>query len=212
MPLEKIVVETGRAWALWKITEDENSLTQEIATYGKVSDTLTNPQKRLEWLAGRVATKAVMKSLQHAFHGITKDEFGKPYLTGHDLQLSLSHSFPYVAVLVDEKGSVGIDLEQPKEKLLRIASRVHHENELVDLGSDIVKHCIYWCAKESLIKLYGRKDLIFAENMFIEPFQRRDEGDIMGKIIIGAVETLIPLHYIVYTNFVLVFTCRSNHE
>ena len=107
---------------------------------------------------------------------------------------------------------MGIDLEQPKEKLLRIASRVHHENELTDLGTDIVKHCIYWCAKESLIKWYGRKDLIFAENMFIEPFERHDEGDITGKIIIGGTETLIPLHYIVYTNFVLVFTCRSNHE
>jgi 4'-phosphopantetheinyl transferase len=212
MPLEKIIVETGRAWALWRITEDEKSLAQQIDAHEQVSDTVTNPQKRLEWLAGRVATKAVMKSLQRNFQGITKDEFGKPYLTGYDLQLSLSHSFPYVAVLVDEKGSVGIDLEQPKEKLLRIASRVHHENELMDLGTDIVKHCIYWCAKESLIKLHGRKDLIFAENMFIEPFQRDEEGDITGKIIIGGTETLIPLHYIVYTNFVLVFTCRFNHE
>ena len=212
MPLEKIVVETGRAWALWKITEDEKSLTREIDAHEKVSDSLTNPQKRLEWLAGRVATKAVMKSLQRPFQGITKDEFGKPYLTGYDLHISLSHSFPYVGVLIDEKASVGIDLEQPKEKLLRIASRVHHENELVDLGTDIVKHCIYWCAKESLVKLYGKKDLIFAENMFIEPFQRDDEGDIMGKIIIGRSETMIPLHYIVYTNFVLVFTCRPNYE
>ena len=66
--------------------------------------------------------------------------------------------------------------------------------------------------KESLVKLYGKKDLIFAENMFIEPFQRADEGDIMGKIIIGGSETMIPLHYIVYTNFVLVFTCRPNYE
>ena len=212
MPIEKIVVESGRAWAIWKIAEDEKSLTREIHTYETVSDTLTNPQKRLEWLAGRVATKEVMKSLQLAFQGITKDEFGKPFPTGHDLHLSLSHSFPYVAVLVDEKTSVGIDLEQPKEKLLRIASRVHHENELVDLGTDIVKHCIYWCAKESLVKLYGKKDLIFAENMFIEPFQRKNEGDIQGKIIIGELETIIPLHYIVYTNFVVVFTCRPNHE
>ena len=98
----------------------------------------------------RVATKAVMKSIQHSFQGITKDEFGKPFLTGYDLHLSLSHSFPYVAVLVDEEASVGIDLEQPKEKLLRIASRVNHENELLDLGTDIVKHCIYWCERKVL--------------------------------------------------------------
>lgn len=212
MPIEKIVVETGRAWALWKITEDEETLAQEVNAFETVSATLTNPQKRLEWLAGRVATKAVMKSLQHSFRGITKDEFGKPFLTGYDLQLSLSHSFPYVAVLVDEKTSVGIDLEQPKEKLLRIAARVHHENELEDMGNDIVKHCIYWCAKESLVKLHGKKDLIFAENMFIEPFTRRHEGDISGKIIIGGTETTIPLHYIVYPNFVVVFTCRNNHD
>ncbi|HEX6224883.1 MAG TPA: 4'-phosphopantetheinyl transferase superfamily protein [Chryseolinea sp.] len=212
MPLEKIVVETGRAWALWKITEDERSLTEEIGAFEKISNTLTNPQKRLEWLAGRVATKAVMQSLQHTFRGITKDEFGKPFLRQYGHQLSLSHSFPYVAVLVDENQSVGIDLEQPKEKLLRIAPRVHHENELLDLGTDIVKHCIYWCAKESLLKRYGKKDLIFAENMFIEPFNRNSEGDITGKIILGGIETMIPLHYIVYPNFVLVFTSRTNHD
>ena len=210
MPLEKIVVESDRAWALWKITEDEKSLFNEIDAYETLSDTLTNPQKRLEWLAGRVTTKEVMKSLKLTFQGIIKDEYGKPFPRGYDFQLSLSHSFPYVAVLMEKSVSVGIDLEQPKEKLLRIASRIHHDTELRDLGTDIVKHCIYWCAKESLIKRYGRKDLIFAENMFIEPFQRENEGDIMGKTIIGGVESLIPLHYIVYPNFVVVFTAKAS--
>src|SRR5688572_1790443 len=121
MPLEKIVVETGRAWALWKITEDEASLGRELDGFETISDTLTNPQKRLEWLAGRVATKEVMKSLTLPFLGITKDEFGKPFPKGHDFQLSLSHSFPYVGVLMDKSAPVGIDLEQPKEKLLRVA-------------------------------------------------------------------------------------------
>ncbi len=212
MPLEKIVVETDRAWALWKITEDEPSLISEIKGFEMVSDTLTNPQKRLEWLAGRVSTRHVMNALGLTFQGILKDEFGKPFPKGYNFQLSLSHSFPYVAVLLDKNQAVGIDLEQPKEKLLKIASRVHHPNELQDLGTDIVKHCIYWCAKESLIKLYGRKDLIFAENMFIESFQRENEGDIVGKMIIKGDVTWVPLHYVVYPNFVLVFTCRLNHE
>jgi 4'-phosphopantetheinyl transferase len=212
MPLEKIVVEDKRAWALWKITEDEPTLSRELDGFEVISETLTNPQKRLEWLAGRVATKEVMKSLQLRFQGITKDEFGKPFPKGHDFQLSLSHSFPYVGVLMDQYTPVGIDLEQPKEKLLRVAFRIHHQGELQDLGTDIVKHCIYWCAKECLVKLHGKKDLVFAENMFIEPFDRKGEGDFMGKIIIGGNESVIPLHYIVYPNFVVVFTCRNNHE
>jgi 4'-phosphopantetheinyl transferase EntD len=212
MPLEKLVVEPGRAWALWKITEDEKSLCDEIEAFERISETLTNPQKRLEWLAGRVATKEVMQSLQLPFQGITKDEFGKPFPKGHDFQLSLSHSFPYVGVLIDRNVPVGIDLEQPKEKLLRVAARIHHPSELQDLGTDIVKHCIYWCAKECLVKVHGKKDLIFAEHMFIEPFDRRNEGDFRGKFIIDGMETVIPLHYIVYSNFVVVFTCRTDHE
>lgn len=209
MPLEKIVTEVNRAWALWLITEDEKSLSREINDYETVQDTLTNPRKRLEWLAGRVATKQVMQSLDLPFQGITKDEFGKPFPKNSNLQLSLSHSYPFVAVLADKKESVGIDLEQPKEKLLRIAPRIHHPQELKDLGTDIVKHCIYWCAKESLIKFYGKKDLIFAEHMFIEPFERTMEGDITGKLVTEEMESIIPLHYIVYPNFVLVFTCST---
>jgi 4'-phosphopantetheinyl transferase len=212
MPIEKIVVETDRAWALWQITEDEKSLSLEVDGIEKVSDTLTNSQKRLEWLAGRVATREVMRSLHLPFHGITKDEFGKPFPKMSDFQLSLSHSFPYVAVLMDKNTSVGIDLEQPKEKLLRIATRIHHENELRDLGTDIVKHCIYWCAKESMIKLYGKKDLIFAEHMFIQPFNRKNEGNITGKFIVGKIERIVPMHYIVYPNFIVVFTCRTSHD
>lgn len=207
MPLEKIVVEKERAWALWEISEDEKTLNVEISKYEAISDALTNPQKRLEWLAGRVATKALMQSQKLTFRGLIKDEYGKPFPKGYEFHLSLSHSFPYVAVCMDNRHPVGIDLEQPKQKLLRIASRIHHEQELHDLGTDVVKHCIYWCAKESLLKLYGKKDLIFAENMFIEPFDRKNEGDITGKFLIGGTERLIPLHYVVYPSFVVVFTC-----
>ena len=150
-----------------------------------------------------------MEALQLNFQGITKDEYGKPFPTGFSHQLSLSHSFPHVAVLIDQHEPVGIDLEQPKEKLFRIAPRIHHPKELQDAGTNIVKHCIYWCAKESLVKFYGKKDLIFAENLFINPFRCKEEDDITGKIIIRGVESVIPLHYITYSNFVVVFTTRS---
>jgi 4'-phosphopantetheinyl transferase EntD len=207
MPLEKIVVESSRAWALWLITEDEISLSRELIGIENVPASLKNPQKRLEWLAGRVATREAMQSLNIAFHGIAKDEFGKPFPKMSDLHLSLSHSFPYAAALLDKNSSVGIDLEQPKEKLLRIARRIHHADELRDLGTDLVKHCIYWCAKESMIKMHGRKDLIFAENMFIQPFQRKEEGNITGKFIIGDNESIVRMHYVVYPGFIMVYTC-----
>ena len=207
MPLEKLVVELGRTWALWRIEEAEETLAETVP-FEKISDTLTSPQKRLEWIAGRVLVKEVMEAMDLNFQGIVKDEFGKPFPEGYDYQLSLSHSFPFVAVLLDKHESVGIDLEQPKEKLLRIAPRIHSEDELNDAGSDIIKHCIYWCAKETLVKIYGKKDLIFQENMKILPFQRELRGNIVGKIIVKDVERIIPLYYQVYPEFVLVFNKR----
>lgn len=207
MPLEKLVVELGRTWALWRIEEAEETLA-EIVPFEKISDTITSPQKRLEWIAGRVLVKEVMEAMDLNFQGIVKDEFGKPFPEGYDYQLSLSHSFPFVAVLLDKYESVGIDLEQPKEKLLRIASRIHSEDELNDAGTDVIKHCVYWCAKEALIKIYGKKDLIFSENMKILPFQRQTEGNIIGKIIVKDMERVIPLYYQVTSEFVLVFNKR----
>jgi hypothetical protein len=76
---------------------------------------------------------------------------------------------------------------------------------LLDAGNDETKHCIYWCAKESLVKIYGKKDLVFAENLEIMPFNLKTAGDITGKIIINDTKTTVPLYYQVYTGFVVVF-------
>lgn len=210
MPLEKIVVEADRTWALWRITEDEPFLAGRVNPLERVSDTISNPNKRLEWLAGRVLVKEVFNSMSITFLGITKDEYGKPFPRGYDYHLSLSHSFPFVAAIVDKIESVGIDLEQPKDKLLRIAHRVLHPLELKDAGNDVTKHCVYWCAKETLVKIHGQKNLVFAENLIIDPFLLHAEGDIRGKIVSGDVERVIPLHYIIYPNFVVVFNQRSS--
>lgn len=208
MPLEKIVREEGRTWALWKITEEEGVLRDQLNFTEGIPESITNARKRLEWFAGRVVVREILKAMGFTFQGIVKDEFGKPFLRDHTFQISLSHSFPYVAALVDDSVPVGIDLEQPKAKLLTIAPRVLHAEELKDAGDDLVKHCVYWCAKESLIKVHGKKDLTLAENLIIAPFSLEKEGDLVGRIIERGSERIIPLQYRVTPDFVLVLSKR----
>lgn len=210
MPLAKIVSEDDRTWGLWRIAEDETTLADLVAPWEVVSDTISNKNKRLEWLAGRVLVKEICASMSLSFEGITKDQYGKPFFKGNDFHLSLSHSFPYVAALVDLGGPVGIDLEQPKEKLLRIAHRILHEGELINAGTDVVKHTVYWCAKETLIKVHGQKDLTFAENLIIDGFELAAEGNIRGRIVVSDTERIIPLRYILFPNFVVVFNLQPN--
>lgn len=205
MPLEKIVTGKNGGWALWRITEDIDTLRQQVTHGETIPHTLSHPIKQIEWFAGRVLLARLFEELSLSFQGITKDVHGKPFPSGHDHHISLSHSFPFVAALVDRNGPVGIDLEQPKVKLFRVAHRIFSKSELKDAGNDLIKHCVYWCAKEALLKWHGKKDLTFAEHLLIEPFQLAEEGDISGRIIAGGTETMVPLHYRVSPGFVLVF-------
>lgn len=206
MPLEQFTRDRRQAWGRWKITENEAELAQHVVSDEKVPGLITNPVKRLEYLAGRALIRELLHRNNLPYHGIIKDTFGKPFLHKQTYQISLSHSFPYVAAVLDIHGGspVGIDLEQPKPKLLKIAPRILHPAELHDAGDDVVKHCIYWCAKEALVKIHGKKDLIFAENLRVIPFSRTSGGDILGKIIANGLESTIPLRYFVQEDHVMV--------
>lgn len=203
MPVERIYKTTDSIWGFWKVLEDEIFLAAAVPSE-KISEAISNPLKRLEFFAGRVLLKSLLEKWNVEFKGVTKDAFGKPYLIGYDFHISLTHSYPYVAAIIHRFKKTGIDLEQPKDKLLRIAPRVLAPSEIADAGNQVVKHCIYWCAKEALIKIYGKKDLILAKDLLIAPFFLRPEGYLVGRILANSSETAIPLHYIVYENFVVV--------
>jgi 4'-phosphopantetheinyl transferase len=152
-----------------------------------------------------VLVKNLLHSMQMEFHGITKDFNGKPFLNRQVHQLSISHSYPYVTALIDKHKSVGIDLEQIKPKLLRIAPRILRAKEHRDAGDNLAKHCIYWCAKEAMLKVHGEKNLTFAKNLLVEPFFLQNEGDLIGRIIVDGSETALTLHYRLMKDFALVY-------
>jgi len=204
MPLENLHVGDDMIWALWNISEDERALISQIQPYEPIPEYLTNPMKRLEFLAGRVLIKQLLRQWNLEFTGLTKDDHGKPFFRNISCHLSLSHSYPYVAAVIHRKKSVGIDLEQPKPKLLSIAARVLSHQELSNAGDDVIKHCVYWCAKEALIKIYGKRHLTLAENLAVAPFSLENEGNLTGRIIADDIDITVPLYYRVYHNFVVV--------
>ena len=191
-------------WALWYITESEVELTDVSGEY--CPDEILNHQKRLEWLAGRALMKTFVEFNGLSYRGIHKDNYGKPYLNDLPHQISLSHSFPYVAAQLDVTHSVGVDVEQPKEKLLKIAHRIMNAEELADAGTNIIKHCIYWCAKETLYKIYGKRGLTFSEHLNLKPFHLENSGTLQGLISGMDSKIQINLAYSVQQDYVLVYT------
>ncbi len=199
---------TQSGWGIWHVEECEDQLANKII--GTPPAEITHANKKLEWLAARHLVLSLSNHLGLRYFGIRKDAFGKPFLEKYSHHLSLSHSFPYVAAQIDHDQPVGIDLEQPKAKILKIAARIFSPIELGDAGTDVIKHTVYWCAKEVMYKIHGKGDVHFSNQLNIEPFLLQEEGSLKG-IISSDKKTSVSLDYRIEPDYVLVRTNKINH-
>lgn len=195
--------------AIWKITETiENLLAQiDFNKYDQASyDVISNDEKKLEWLSSRLTIRYLVEKIGGEYLGIIKDKHNKPYLKDINYHLSISHSFPYAAAIIHKTNPVGIDIEMPREKIERISKRFLSDVELEAANENIDVLSIYWSAKETLYKIYGKKKLIFRKNIEVLPFEMSDEGETEGIIKIDGEVTTYTLRFIKIDNHYLVYS------
>jgi phosphopantetheinyl transferase len=193
------------AVSVWHITEEESEL-EYYAGDQKAPGEVTHPRKRLEWLAGRAASRVLAQRYGHDHPVLVKDDLGKPYFLNLTAGVSLTHSHPYAASVIHERSSVGIDLEQPSAKILKIARRFLGSPEVEDAGTDIHKLTVYWCAKEALYKWWGKKGVLFAPDLFVHPFHLDEAGYLTGGVRKRSEVFSVPLYYRVFPDFVMAYT------
>ncbi len=195
---------------VWHITESLSWLA--LQTSDEINKDLpTHPKKLAEQLAARILIQQSTKLAGIPYSGIEKDVFGKPKLMHHQqYSISVSHSYPFVACQISEDQFAGIDIEQVKDKILRVAPRVFNEDELYAIQNNAQVATVYWCAKEALIKTYGKKDLFLKDEIGIYSFDNYNKGITFGYIHKPGFEQKHKLQYLVKEDFVLVFT--DNHS
>jgi phosphopantetheinyl transferase len=176
--------------AVWKIAESHDELQamlpSEILTDAELAN-IHHPQKQIEFFCSRLVIKHLANSLNIKYLGIKKDEFGKPYLVGCNWQMSITHTSNYVAAVMHPNEPLGMDMEKPSEKIRRISRKFLSEKEIIEANDDLEKLCIYWSAKESLYKLYGKRKVIFNENLYIYAFQKNAK-EIVGRLKINEID------------------------
>ncbi len=160
------------SWCLWIIDESEEGLKSQLDVQANEPHSeyheINHPVKRLEWLASRLAIQHLMGTAGNSYHGIFKDSCGKPHLVDSRGHISLAHCYPYAVAALNTQSPVGIDIERPRPKLVRIAPRFLSQDELKAAGTDPVTLCKYWSGKEALYKVYGRKNLIFKQDISLK--------------------------------------------
>ena len=162
--------------AVWKIEESEEDLEQKITLTLKQRHALTE-RKTVKGRQGYLAVRSALVSLGIPLKGLSTTEEGVPQLA--EGFCSLSHSDLY-ATAVYAKEQVGIDIEAYRPKILRIAKKFVHKNELAFLqGLDQLKALTrLWTAKEAIYKALKKAGLSFSEQIEVLSFDLNDSNGI----------------------------------
>jgi len=157
---------------VWDAVEAPDFFIDKLGLNQKEQSNLESmkPHRKKEWLSSRYLCH-LLSGCEKREH-IIKDECGKPFLEGHKLNISLSHSKNKCAVIISED-IVGIDIQENVDKISRIQHKFISESERLNIDTDhlIEAYHIFWGSKESMYKAYGLKELKFKEHMHLYPFK-----------------------------------------
>ena len=162
--------------AIWKVEEPEAFFREQTGIETKIN----NDIRRMEHLAGRF----LLQHLQADFplKEILIDEHDKPYLDGNEWYFSISHSWPYIAAVIDPIEETGIDIQTWNGKIERIKHKFLSEEEQEMLLHDQKYFTLAWCAKECAYKWHGKSGIAFIEELPIAWFGRNLDINIYFKL------------------------------
>ncbi len=198
-------VDDDTEFAIWKIEESAGELYSQLqldehekAYY----EQLKAGKRNLHWLGTRVLLRKML--LTDEYIDCKVDAHGKPYLVHLPYHISLSHSFDYAAVMIG-KSPVGIDIEQVKDKVERIAHKFMSPEEVAFISQKYKINQLYvcWCAKEAVYKCYGQKEVSFADNILLEPFDFEGHGFVNAHLKKGDVHLQYEVGYQQYQDYMV---------
>ncbi len=150
--------------AIWKIEETESFFLESVP----LSRQVTHPHKRLQHLAGRFLLQYLYPDFPIRLIQIADTR--KPYLKDEKYHFSISQCGDYAAVIASKTERVGIDIEVPIDKILRIKNKFVNEKELELLHpKTIYDYTKIWSAKEAVFKWYGKGNVDFRKQIHLRP-------------------------------------------
>jgi 4'-phosphopantetheinyl transferase len=187
---------------LWKIAEPADQLLSQLRPELLNSSGSDKDKTNLHWLSSRLLLQSMLQPFPP---GLYKDDFGKPCLTDPSWKISISHSGRYSGILISEDRENGIDIERVSDRILKVAHKFVNdkENAFIRKGDEIKMMHLLWSAKESLYKLYGRKELDFRRNLHVEPFTLEEEGSFEAVISVEGYMQELEVFYEFLDEYVL---------
>ena len=151
--------------AIWKVEEPESFFKEQTG----IESAIKNDKRRIEHLAGRF----LLKHLKQDFplHEIGKDGHDKPRIEDNRYFFSISHSWPYIAAVIDPHKEAGIDIQTWNPRIREIQHKFLSPDEQRLFGNDLQLLTAAWTAKEAVYKWNGRRNVEFIADLPISFFE-----------------------------------------
>ena len=192
---------------VWEITETEEELKE-------LSMTPTDEMEEISFIRSeslrkqRLAVRALLNTLFDDKVYLSHHDNGKPYIENDAINISITHTERFVAVILHKEENVGIDIESLDRDFSVVEKKALSEDEIDDLEDEKRNEqlAIYWCAKEAIFKLLSVYNLDFAEQIEIERFRPRGEGELEATFVNeDGDEEEFDLEYMTFDRHVLVW-------
>ena len=192
---------------VWPITETEEELTALSSTPSDELEEISFIQSE-SLRKQRLAVRALLNELFDEKVYLSHHDNGKPYIENNAVNISITHTQKYVAVILHDEEDVGIDIESLDRDFSAVESKALSEEERDDLDDDRKSEqlAIYWCAKEAIYKRVSVYNVDFAEQIEVERFRPRGEGELEATFIDkDGDEMEFVLEYMTFDRHVLVW-------
>ena len=193
--------------AVWQITETEEELTTLSSVPTDEMEEISlfrNESQRKQKLAVRALLNEVFEEKMYLNH----HDNGKPYLENCVTNISITHTEKYVAIIISDDDELGIDIESLDRNFAPVEQKALSEDEIDDLDDDKKNEqlAIYWCAKEAIFKRMSQNRVNFAEQIEVEKFNLKKEGELEATFIHkDEYEEDFELEYMMFDRHVLVW-------
>lgn len=197
---------------LWQLAGDQE-LTAGLAALTAEEKVYLAGRKSLQKQQQFVAARVLLAALLGSPSPVQYRESGRPYLPLlPGLDLSISHSGPYVAVAVAAGENVGVDVEvMPRPSLGMAPAYFLNARELAGLKDipDLTTLHLYWSAKEALFKYAADPGLNLKDDFYVYPGFPADagEGYMEGEVNRGSGIEKVFLSFRTHIGYVLAATC-----
>lgn len=192
---------------IWKITEPMDEL---FALSGNIERYQFNSYKSENRLKEKLAIMILLRVMLGEDLKIEHLATGKPYLKDSHLNISISHTEKYVALLLSESERIGVDIEMISEQVTRVRKRFISEKENIDSDNELLHLMLHWSAKETVYKALNEKGLNFREDILLDHFNPKKSGMIMAGEFYSNYKLTFNVEYIVREDYVLTYTLKSN--